>query len=201
MFLSLGPFFYRVLIDPLVADLHKAVLDYIKPSYQVLDVACGPGTLALAMAQQAGHVTGIDLSAENIEAAQRTTRQKGADHVHFEIRDAAALSCYHDKQFDLAVISMAIHQFEAGLALKILIEMKRIAGRLVLMDYNHHMPRGWRRSLAWSIERMAGGDHFRNFRTYLQLGGIHHFARQAGITIHAEAIRGGGVFLVIFSKL
>ena len=46
------------------------------------------------------------------------------------------------------------------------------------------------------IERLAGGEHYRNFRTYMQLGGIHHFTRQTGITAVSKVIRGGGVFVV-----
>ncbi|MBN2158987.1 MAG: class I SAM-dependent methyltransferase [Spirochaetes bacterium] len=197
---SFKPLIYRALIDPLLAGLRRGVLEYVEPSSRVLDVACGPGALALTMARTAGRVTGIDLSPENIESARRAARRRGTDNVRFEIRDAVDLSCYHDRQFDVAVASMAVHQFEAGLALQILAEMKRVARRIIIADYNHHMPGGWRRQLAWSIERVAGGDHFGNFRAFMSLGGIRHFTLQAGITIQAEAVRGGGVFSVAIGE-
>jgi len=170
-------------------------------SYRILDVACGTGALAMAMALKAGHVTGIDLSIEGIAAAKHTARRKGVKNVAFELRDASDLSCYADKEFDFAVTSMAIHQFDSGLAVKVLTEMKRIACGMIIIDYNHHMPCSWGRSVAWGIERLAGGEHYRNFRTYMHLGGIHHFTRQAGITLSSELIRGGGVFVVVLSDL
>jgi 2-polyprenyl-3-methyl-5-hydroxy-6-metoxy-1,4-benzoquinol methylase len=200
MVFSLDAFFYQIFIDPILAGLRRAVLAHVEPSHRILDVACGTGALALAMACKAGHVTGIDLSKENIAAAKQTARRRGADNVIFELRDAGDLSCYARNEFDIAVTSMAVHQFDADLAVKILAEMRRIARTLILADYNHHMPRGWGRSVAWGIERLAGGDHFRNFRTYMQRGGIHHFARQAGIILVSEVIRGGGVFVVAVSE-
>lgn len=187
---------YQALIDPILAKLHSTVIEHVRPAQQVLDIACGTGALALALAQKAGKVTGIDLSDELIAAARKTARRRGVSNVTFEVRDAADLTCYADHSFDIAVTSMAIHQFEAGLALKILAEMKRIAQRLIIVDYNHHVPRGWGRSAAWGIEALAGGDHYRNFRIYMQLGGLHYFTRQAGLKIRSEVLRGGGVFVV-----
>ena len=151
-------------------------------------------------ANKAGHVTGIDLLEEHIAAAQQTARRRRVDNVAFELRDAEDLSCYADDAFDIAVTSMAVHQFDADLAVKVLIQMKRVARRLIIADYNHHMPHWWGGSVAWGIERMAGGDHFRNFRTYMMLGGIHYFIRQAGIRLKTEDIRGGGVFVVVVGE-
>jgi len=196
MTLSINTLFYRVFIDPILLPLRKSVLAHVEPSCRIIDVACGTGALVMAMARKAGHVTGIDLSEENIAAARGWAHRREADNVVFEVRDAADLSCYHGEEFDMAITSMAVHQFDSDLAIKVLAEMKRIARRVLIVDYYHHMPRGWGRSVAWGIERMAGGEHYRNFRTFMQLGGIHHFTRQAGITLISEMTRAGGVFVV-----
>jgi cyclopropane fatty-acyl-phospholipid synthase-like methyltransferase len=37
----------------------------------VLDVACGPGLVALVLAESAGHVTGLDLTPAMLEAAEK----------------------------------------------------------------------------------------------------------------------------------
>ncbi len=197
---SLQTLIYQACIDPILAPLHKSVLEQVEPSLRVLDIACGTGALAMAIAQKAEHVTGIDLSEEAIAAAKRVARRKAINNVSFEIHDAGDLSLYTENEFDIAVTSMAIHQFDADLAVKILTEMKRVARSLIFVDYNHHMPRSWGKSLAWTIERMAGGDHYRNFRIYMKKGGILHFARQAGINLQSQKIRGGGVFVVAVSN-
>ncbi|MBN1789120.1 MAG: class I SAM-dependent methyltransferase [Bacteroidales bacterium] len=187
---------YQACIDPILARLHTSVLSHVGPSDRVLDIACGTGALAMAIAQKARQVTGIDLSKEAIAAAKRVARRNAINNVSFEIHDAGDLSLYTENEFDIAVTSMSIHQFDAELAVNILAGMNRVARRLILVDYNHHMRHGWGRSLAWAIERLAGGDHYRNFRIYMKKGGILYFARQAGIHLKSQEIRGGGVFVV-----
>jgi len=91
---------------------------------------------------------------------------------------------------------MAIHQFEPALAIKILAEMKRIASRVIVADYNCPMPTGIYRSVAYGIERFAGGDHYRNFRNYMTVGGMEFFTGEAGLSIVSSAIRGKGVLMV-----
>jgi SAM-dependent methyltransferase len=193
---SLNGFIYRVFIDPLISGLRKSVAEHVDPSHRVIDVACGTGALSFAMAERAMHVTGIDLSEDMIITAQRTAKRRGATNVSFELHDASDLSRYKDGEFDLAVTSMAIHQFEAQLAIKILAEMKRISGRVIIADYNHNMPSGLSRRIAWGIERMAGGDHYLNFRIYMQNGGAPWFAKQAGMKIVSDTAS-GGVFAVV----
>jgi len=91
---------------------------------------------------------------------------------------------------------VAIHQFEAQPAIRILARMKRISGRVIIADYNHEMPSGLSGRIAWGIQRMAGGDHYRNFRIYMQNGGTPWFVRQAGMKIVTEPA-GRGVFTVV----
>ena len=193
---SLNGFIYRIFIDPLISGLRKSVAEHVDPSHRVIDVACGTGALSLAMAEKAMHVTGIDLSEDMIITARRTAQRRGATNVSFELHDASDLSGYKDGEFDLAVTSMAIHQFEAELAIEILAEMKRISGRVIIADYNLNMPAGLSKRIAWGMERMAGGDHYRNFRIYMQNGGAPWFVRQAGMKIVGETVK-GGVFVVL----
>lgn len=193
---SLNGFLYQVFIDPLISHLHRNVMAHIKPSDSVLDVACGTGALSMAMAKIARNVTGIDLSEDMIITAQRAARRKVLNNILFDLHDASDLSSYRDHEFDVAVTSMAVHQFEADLAVKILSEMKRIARRVIIVDYSHHMPTGLPKTIAWAMERWAGGDHYRNFRIYMQKGGIRWFAREAGLIIEGEELRSGGVFLI-----
>ena len=193
---SLSGFIYRIFIDPLISGLRKSVAEHVDPSHRVIDVACGTGALSLAIAEKAMHVTGIDLSDDMIITAQRSAQRRGATNVSFELHDASDLLRYSDGEFDLAVTSMAIHQFEAQLAIKILAEMKRISGRVIIADYNLNMPAGLSKRIAWGMERIAGGDHYRNFRIYMQNGGAPWFVRQAGMKIVSETEK-GGVFVVL----
>ena len=200
MSFSLTGFLYQVLVDPTISHLHRSVLAFIEPSHRVLDVACGTGSLAISIAERAAQVTGIDLSEGMIITAQRAARKKGVRNALFELHDATDLVHYSDKEFDVAVTSLAVHQFNAGVAVKILSEMKRIATTVIIVDYNSFMPKGFIPSAACAVERMAGGDHYRNFAVFMERGGIGYFAGEAGLVLKSETVRGSGVFSVaVFS--
>jgi ubiquinone/menaquinone biosynthesis C-methylase UbiE len=196
MSFSLNGYLYQVAADPLISRLHTSVLPLIEPSHRVLDVACGTGCLSLSIAKRAMHVTGIDLSEDMIITARRAARKHGVKNTLFELRDASDLSCYRDKEFDISVTSMAVHQFKADLAVRILKEMKRISETVVVVDYNSFMPKGPSGSAALGIEWLAGGEHARNFRIFMERGGIRYFTAEAGLTIKSETLRGNGVFSV-----
>ncbi len=189
-------FFYKLFIDPVLSDLHSCVVENIKSIQRVMDIACGTGSLSMAIARKAKKVIGIDLSEDMILTARRGASKKGINNIQFEVRDASDMSVYKDRQFDVAVTSMAVHQYNQDLAIKILAGMKRIAPEVIIADYNHHMPRGYGRTVAWTIERIAGGDHYRNFRNYMQRGGVHWFVKEAGLRICSEVTRSGGIFVV-----
>ena len=69
---------------------------------EVLDVGCGPGRHAIALARLGVRVTGVDISATFVEVAQRAAEEAGvADLVTFERGDARRLD--HDGRFDVAI--------------------------------------------------------------------------------------------------
>lgn len=189
-------FIYQVLIDPILSHLHDSVIAHVEPGCRVIDIACGTGSMALAIAGTAGQVIGIDLSEELIGLAARTAKKRGISNARFEVRDASDLSCYADAKFDVAVISMAVHQFGKGQATGILKEMKRIAARQILVDYNFPMPANLSGFIAKGIERLAGGDHYRNFCEYMKSGGIGYFTDKAELSVRSGIGKGNGVFLV-----
>lgn len=56
----------------------------------LLDIGCGDGELAVALSQRGARVTGVDASAQAIEAARRRALRDGAD-VSFQVADARHL--------------------------------------------------------------------------------------------------------------
>ena len=67
----------------------------------ILDVACGPGTLALIVAREAGHVHGIDFSETMLDIFQKNAARAGYTNVSIQHCDAQTLP-YHDEMFDAA---------------------------------------------------------------------------------------------------
>ncbi len=197
---SFNGFVYTLIIDPVLSGAQSDVISMLKPGQKVLDVACGTGSLSMAMAGRVSHVSGIDLSGEMIDVAKRSADRRGIQNVTFNNMDASDLSSFGDNEFDVAVSSMAVHQFDAGLALGILKEMKRIAPVIILMDYNYPVPPGIIRPVIYTIEWIAGGDHYRNFKMYNRLGGLDYFTRESGLAITSGSLRGRNAFRIISCK-
>lgn len=187
---------YRIFIDPLISGLRNRIASMIGPGEKVIDIACGTGALSLAMARHAGHVTGIDLSDDMIATARLMAHKRRIHNVTFELLDATDLSCYPDHSFDVAVSTLAMHQFDPETGVKVFTEMKRLAKRIIIADYNCPMRPGPALWLAWGIERVARGDHYRNFRQYMAGGGLKKLTSEAGLAITSQEERGEGVFVI-----
>src|SRR4051794_34919559 len=64
----------------------------VAATHRVLDVACGPGTLALLAAPRAARVDAVDFSPGMIEQVRRRASQQGAKNVEAAVMDAQALA-------------------------------------------------------------------------------------------------------------
>jgi ubiquinone/menaquinone biosynthesis C-methylase UbiE len=131
-----------------------------------------------------------------IFTARRGAARRRTVNVDFVLNDATDLSCYPQRSFDTAVSTMAMHQFDPETGLRVLMEMRRIACRIIIADYSCPMRPGPAAWLARMIERAARGDHYRNFRQYMARGGLGRLAAEAGLQIVAREERGEGVFTV-----
>jgi ubiquinone/menaquinone biosynthesis C-methylase UbiE len=76
-------------------------LPYLQPGMMLLDVGCASGSITngLAKAVKPGQVTGIDISAKEIERARQRAIEDDAENVQFEAGDAYQLS-FSDNSFD-----------------------------------------------------------------------------------------------------
>lgn len=198
MVVSLKGFLYRILIDPLTIPIRGGVQSLIRPGSSILDVACGTGALSLALAAKARLVTGIDLSEDMVVTARQAAIRRKIGNSTFKVLDATDLSLYSDNCFDVAVTSLSMHQFDRNIALKVLSEMSRVSKRIIIADYNWPLDRRPAGILAWIIEWIAGGEHYRNFRSYMKSGGIKSLAEEAGLKVAGFKIRGQGVFAIMW---
>lgn len=73
----------------------------LKPGAEVLDVACGPGTLGLMVAREAGSVHGIDFSESMLAVFRQKIEQQGHGNITLHCGNAQALP-YADATFDAA---------------------------------------------------------------------------------------------------
>ncbi|MBW4489474.1 MAG: methyltransferase domain-containing protein [Trichocoleus desertorum ATA4-8-CV12] len=82
------------------------------PDWQILDVGCGAGHTAFALAPFVQQVIGIDLSAGMLAEAERNLGDRGLSNVWFQPAIATALP-FADQQFDLVTCRFVAHHFPA----------------------------------------------------------------------------------------
>jgi ubiquinone/menaquinone biosynthesis C-methylase UbiE len=100
----------------------------------VLDLGCGAGHAALAMAAGAAHVTAVDVTPDMVATASRYARERGVENVTVRVADVADLP-FVDAQFDIVTSRVAAHHFsDPRRALAEAFRVLRPRGRLLLID-------------------------------------------------------------------
>jgi SAM-dependent methyltransferase len=116
--------------------------DYYDPREKtVLDYGCGPGFVALDLvARGATHVTGIDISEGEVEAAVKRAEEAGvAGSTRFLVADAHATG-FDDDSFDLIVGASILHHLDLEPALRELRRILRPGGSAVFSEPLWHNP-------------------------------------------------------------
>jgi len=108
---------------------------------RVLDVGCGSGQLAIALARrrQVRAVTGIDVSDTQLHLARENAERVGVN-ANFLVADAAELP-FPDASFDVVVSTLSLHHWERPE--QALREIRRVlapGGSLLLLDLRRDVP-------------------------------------------------------------
>ena len=98
------PPFPRSLLDDLLTRAHVSRAD------SLLDLACGPGRVALALASQFASVTAIDLEPEMIAEGKRAAAERGIANVTWQTGRAEDLDAR--TKIRLITIGDAFHRFD-----------------------------------------------------------------------------------------
>jgi ubiquinone/menaquinone biosynthesis C-methylase UbiE len=141
------------------------------PQCRVLEVATGPGYVALAFATVAREVVGVDLTDAPLAIARKNREVRGLTNVSFESADAKQLP-FEDASFDIVICRLAMHHFDAPE--RVFAEMVRVCrpgGKVAVEDmfaseqpdraayYNH-----WERLrdpshvMALPVRQLVGGS-------------------------------------------
>jgi ubiquinone/menaquinone biosynthesis C-methylase UbiE len=104
-------------------------------SDRVLDVACGPGTLAFLAARDAARVDATDFSPGMIEQLTARAAREGSDNVHGAVMDAQALG-FPDATFDAAYSLFGFFFFpDRSKAFAELLRVLRPGGRALMATW------------------------------------------------------------------
>jgi len=119
----------------------------VKPGDRALDLCCGTGDLALALAQRGAEAVGLDFSGAMLEIAEKRRRKSLKTetlNLKFIQGDAQQIP-FPDHAFDIVTVGYGLRNltnWEAGL-----VEMNRVAkpgARLVVLDFGKPPNAIWR---------------------------------------------------------
>jgi len=101
---------------------------------RALDVACGPGIVAEALAHEGGEVIACDITPEMLTRASRRFARAGLTNVRCLLGKAEELP-FDDGSFDAVINRSALHHFpRPALALSEMARVLRPSGRMVILD-------------------------------------------------------------------
>ncbi len=124
--------------------LNPARADYIAArarldGARVLDVGCGGGLLAEALARRGATVTAVDLSPAMIETAQLHAAEAGLA-IDYRVQDAAELALQQPHAFDVVCcMEMLEHVAEPGAFLDVLGRLTRPGGGVFVSTLNRNI--------------------------------------------------------------
>ncbi len=193
--------FYDPFINPFLKKLRKKILDVVtelEPE-RIMDVCCGTGYQIKLLNRYGFSAVGIDLSGEMLAVAKR-----GMWKAPCFKQDATAID-YPDESFDMVLITMALHEKDSVARQKIITEMDRILqpdGHLLIADYWLSSGTPWfAGKIIRFIERLAGGEHYRNFRNFQNSGGLKGIFSDVRYTHIRDYFFGNGtIILRIYQK-
>ena len=183
---------------------------------RVLDMGCGTGTLAAMLREQTDFAVGLDRSDAMLAAGVRGRRERAANDSGvqhparpgqesrrplFVLGDAADPP-FVPGSFDALLYALILHEttadadalLEAGFAL---------APLALVLEWR--MPERNLDALcaAWVhiIERLAGREHYRQFRAFMRAGGVRGLARRVGASILSERpLAGNSLVLAVLRR-
>jgi 2-polyprenyl-3-methyl-5-hydroxy-6-metoxy-1,4-benzoquinol methylase len=147
-----------------------ALLDWLFPvrsGERVLDVGCGSGVFADAMARRGASVVGVDGNPQAVAYAQRTFARPGLSFYRGLVDDLELPLAGFDKAICLEVIEH-VHLEQAYTLLAAVHKLLRPGGELLLTTPNY---RGFWPLIEWSADRLS------SVTGVAKMGGDQHVSR------------------------
>ncbi len=146
----------------------------------VIDLCCGTGEQLRMMHDDRMLLTGVDLSGAMLAQALKTSPSS----IHYLETDATRLPL-PDNEYDGVIITLALHEKTARQQQLIFQEACRILkhdGHIIIADYSI-VPERYDSALVGKIiipliERLAGLDHYHNYRDWMDQGALQGFLKK-----------------------
>jgi len=165
-----------------------------KPGMKVLEVGCGTGKNLMLYRQVGCSVYGIDLSPSMLEVACARL----GEGVDLQLGNASNMP-YQDNLFDLVIAMFILHEMPSEIRPPVMREMNRVTkqeGRVLIIDFHPgpiRFPKGWiYKAVILFFERVAGGEHFSNYRDFLSQKGLPRLIETHKLIVDRQKIVSAG---------
>jgi SAM-dependent methyltransferase len=166
--------FYNPLVEPWLRPIKKQIVqECLRLNLsRILDVGCGTGTLAGMLRKEGIHAVGLDPSPGMIRVSHGISRGSFA-----LLRGRGEAPPFSSGAFQGVIFSRVFHENHPCRRRKMLEEALRVLdprGTLFILDYHKpSTPSGQTaRMFEYLVEWGAGGDHFRNYRQFMEEGAL-----------------------------
>ncbi|MCD6424903.1 MAG: class I SAM-dependent methyltransferase [Anaerolineales bacterium] len=175
--------FSATIYDPVLYlalnPIRLAVMDELSQhkDSSILDLCCGTGNqLKLLSKNGFKNLHCLDLSKEMLRVAE-----KGGYPIKIYNEDATETN-FDDASFDIVIISFAIHEKDRETQEKLIAEAHRLikeGGNILIIDFSFDEKTTKLGKMGIDfIERMAGGEHYLNFKGYIANGGLESLIKE-----------------------
>ena len=143
----------------------RAVVSCIGQQESVLDICCGTGANAIAIAKERpdARVIGVDISKQMLTVAKEKKKKFGGENLKFYLMDAAKTE-FKDKCFDKISMALVLHEMSEELAESVICELKRL-----LKDNGEIVITEWEPSKLWWQKVLFLPIHLMEPRSYRKL--------------------------------
>ena len=151
---------------------------------QVLDVGCGGGILADAMARKGGHVLGIDLAEKSLKVAQLHALEAGTPNVHYRQVSAEDLAVERPASFDVVTcMEMLEHVPDPASVVHACAALVKPGGWVFFSTINRN-PKSFLFAIVgaeYLLNLLPRGTH--EYARLIRPSELARFARQAGLEL------------------
>lgn len=203
--------YYDACVEPILGStrLRVARLCHELNARRVIDICCGTGKQMEKFYELGIDAYGVDMSHGMLQVARMTAQkvarassQAKGQKPNFTVLHADATCLpFADASFDMATVSLALHEMSLAQAQALILEALRVAKSLLILDYcmaerNIEVPAT---SFAFVVERLVGGEHYQNYRTFMHQGAVEGLITRLGLSriMRQKVWAGAGVMEVV----
>ena len=205
MFLNKDHWYDGWFYDKLIAPNQDKVFSYVKGLVELnsslIDIGCGTGRLAFQMQDKCRKIDGVDLSQRNILLAKKKLQKSNSTNINFHHSDIIIFLKNAYASYNYAVLSYVLHEIHESQREKILTTVSLYAEKIIIIDYLVPKPKNVWRYLNEIVEYFAGREHYDNFKSYIENGGLIELADSSRLKISNEFInKSAGTHIAILQK-